>query len=52
MERTEEMKKLLGIIGAVLVIGSIGACDTEAISLGQAVKQCLIGLPLCAIGVM
>ena len=46
------MKKILGIIGAVLVIGAIGACDTEAISLGQAVKQCLIGMPMFAIGGM
>lgn len=46
------MKKLLGIIGAVLVLGSIGACDTETISLSQALMQCVVGLPMCAIGVM
>lgn len=46
------MKKILGIIGAILVIGSIGACDTEAIGFGQAVTQCLIGMPMFAFGVM
>lgn len=46
------MKKLLGIIGAVLVFGAIGSEQISAISFGQAVTQCLIGLPMFAIGVM
>ena len=46
------MKKILFIIGAALVFGSILACDTEMIAFGQALKQCAVGLPLMAIGVM
>ena len=37
------MKKVLLIIGAVIVLGSIGACDTETITLAQALKQCIVG---------
>ena len=46
------MKKILVIIGIVLVLGSIGACDIEAIALERAITQCLIGMPMFAIGVM
>ena len=46
------MKKILFVIGAVLVLGAIGACDSETIAFGQALKQCMIGLPLMAISVM
>lgn len=46
------MKKILFLIGTGLVFGSILACDTEAIAFGQAIKQCVFGLPLMAIGVM
>ena len=51
-ERKSEMKKLLGIIGAVLIFGAIGAEQTGAIGFNQAIKQCVIGLPMLAIGVM
>lgn len=46
------MKKLLGIIGAVLVVGAIGSEQTGAIGLGQALIQCVVGLPMFAFGVM
>ena len=45
------MKKILPIIGLILVFGAIGACETEVITFGQAIKQCLIGLPMFAMGV-
>ena len=46
------MKKILGIIGAVLVVGAIGSEQTGAMGFGQAVTQCLIGLPMFVIGCM
>ena len=46
------MKAILFLVGLILVIGSIGACDTGAIALTQAIKQCAIGLPIIAIGCM
>ena len=46
------MKKILFIIGAVLVVGGIGACDNGTVTFGQAVVQSLFGLPMIAIGVM
>ena len=51
-ERKKGMKKILFIIGAALVFGSILACDIETIAFGQAIKQCMVGLPLMAIGVL
>lgn len=45
------MKHLLFSIGLAVVLGSILACDTETIELAQAVKQCLVGLPMIALGV-
>lgn len=50
--KEKEMKKILCIIGAVLVFGAIGAEQTEAISFTQSLVQCVIGLPMFAIGVM
>lgn len=44
------MKKLLLIIGAVLILGGIGSEEIGRIEFAQAVKQCLIGLPMVAIG--
>lgn len=46
------MKKLFGIIGGLLIVGAIGSEQIGAIGFGQAVKQCLIGLPMLAIGTM
>lgn len=46
------MKKILGIIGAVLVVGAIGSEQIGVIGFGQAVTQCLIGMPMFAFGVM
>lgn len=46
------MKKILAIVGAILVIGAIGAEQTSAIEFGQALMQCVVGLPMFAIGVM
>lgn len=46
------IKGLIFICGAVLVFGGIGAEQTSAITFGQAVTQCLVGLPMFAIGVM
>ena len=44
------MKNLLFIVGAVMMIGSVGACDIGLIDLSRAITQCLIGLPMLAIG--
>lgn len=46
------MKKILAIVGAVLVIGAIGAEQTSAIDFVQALKQCAVGLPMLMIGTM
>jgi hypothetical protein len=46
------MKKLLVIIGAVVLLGGIGACDIGRIEFAQAIHQSLIGLPLIVIGVV
>ena len=49
------MKKLKGfllILGLVLIFGAVGGDQTGAIEFGQAIKQCLIGLPMFVIGVM
>ena len=46
------MKKILLVVGFLIVAGSAGACDLGDITLAQAVKQCLIGLPMMAIGTM
>ena len=48
----KKLKGLLFIIGAILVFGGIGSEQTGVISFAQAIKQCLIGLPMCVIGVM
>ena len=45
------MKKILLVVGFFILVGSAGACDIEQITLAQAVKQCLVGVPLMAIGV-
>ncbi len=46
------MKKLLGIIGAVLIAGAIGSEQIGAIDFTRAIAHCLIGLPMLAIGTM
>jgi hypothetical protein len=48
----KKLKGLLFIVGAILVFGGIGSEQTGVISFAQAMKQCLIGLPMFAIGVM
>lgn len=48
----KKLKGLLFIVGAILVIGGIGSEQTGVISFAQAIKQCLIGLPMCAVGVL
>ena len=46
------MRKILIWTGLIMVVGGIGACDCETITFGQAIAQCLIGLPLFAVGTM
>ena len=46
------MKKILCIIGGILVFCGIGACDIGTGTFGQALMQCVVGLPMIAIGVM
>lgn len=46
------MKKFLLIVGFLIVVGSAGASDLGQITLIQAVKQCMIGIPMIAIGIM
>lgn len=49
----KEMKKLKGllfIVGAVLIFGAAGSEQTGALEFAQAMKQCLIGLPMFVIG--
>lgn len=46
------MKKILAIVGAILVVGAIGAEQTSAIEFGQALMQCVVGLPMIAMSVM
>ena len=48
----KKFKGLMFIIGLVLVFGAAGSFDTGAMEIGQAMKQCLFGLPMMAIGVM
>lgn len=38
------------IIGILIILGSIGACDTETISLAQTLKQCVVGVAAIAVG--
>jgi len=46
------MKKILLVVGFFIVVGSAGACDLDKITLTQAAKQCLVGLPMMYIGSM
>lgn len=48
----KKLKGLLFIIGAVLIFGGIGAEQTGDATFGQAILQCLIGLPMFAMSVM
>ena len=41
---------VLFIIGAVLILGGIGSEEIGAIEFTQAIKQCLIGLPMVLMG--
>jgi hypothetical protein len=48
------MKKLKGwlfVIGAVLTVGAIGSEQIGVIPFAEAVKYCMVGLPMLAIGV-
>lgn len=46
------MKKILTIIGGALIVGAIGSEQIGVIGFGQAITQCLIGLPIFAMGCM
>jgi hypothetical protein len=46
------MKKLLTIIGGALIVGAIGSEQIGVISFTQSLMQCVVGLPMFAIGVM
>ena len=48
----KKIKDLCLVVGAVLIVGAIGSEQIGAIGFGQAVKQCLIGMPMFAFGVM
>lgn len=48
----KKIKGLLFVVGLVMIFGAAGSDQTGAIEFGQAMKQCLIGLPMMAIGVM
>lgn len=48
----KKVKGFLAIIGLILIFGAAGTEQTGAIEFSQAMKQCLIGLPLLGIGVM
>ncbi len=45
------MKGLLFFIGLLIIGASAGACDLGNITLAQAVKQSLVGLPIMALGI-
>lgn len=45
------MKHLLFFIGIGVILGTVGACDVGKIGLIQAIMQCLVGVPMVAIGV-
>lgn len=48
------MKKIKGwlfVIGAVLIVGAIGSEQTGIIPFAEAVKYCIVGLPMIGIGV-
>ena len=48
------MKKIKGFLfvaGLIMIIGAAGGDQTGAIEFGQAMKQCLIGLPMMFFGV-
>lgn len=47
----KKIKGILAIIGLVLVLSAVGSEQINVISFGQAIKQCLIGLPMFVIGV-
>ena len=42
----KKLKGLLLLIGLLVVVGSILSCDMEVISLGKALKQCLLGMTM------
>ena len=46
------MRKILLILGCLIIVGSAGATDLNQITLLQAVKQCMVGIPMIAIGIM
>ena len=46
----KKLKGLLFIVGAVLIFGAAGSEQTGALEFAQAMKQCLIGLPMFVIG--
>lgn len=46
------MKKILTVLGAIIIIGTAGACDLDKITIAQTIKQLLVGLPMVVIGRM
>lgn len=46
------MRKLLTIIGAVLIFGAIGSEQIGAIGFGQAIVQSIVGLLMFVLGVL
>lgn len=46
-----DLKDLLFFTGLLIIGASAGACDVGNITLAQAVKQSLVGLPIMALGI-
>ena len=44
------LKGLLLLAGFIIVLGAIGSCELEVISLGKSIKMCLVGMPMMFIG--
>lgn len=51
-ERAIDLKKMLSIIGVVLIVGAIGSEQTGAIGFGQAIVQSIVGLLMFVLGVL
>lgn len=43
------IKTVLIVAGIIVIVGTAGASDTNAITFGQAVKQVLLGAMCCSI---
>lgn len=46
----KKIKGLLFVIGAVVIVGAIGSEQAGVIPFAEAVKYCIAGLPMLAIG--